>query len=275
MNARPCTGVQPPAWMISFLWAIVLFSAVFLPLVMIVPLDTYRLVGNAAEVISAVFCMICCLYAYRFLSDRIILPLAAFAFFAYALSNIFWYLYSITLGRATVYTSVAEIGFFCVFLFFIAAIRLGFPEREIPVVLPVLLMLVLFFLPLLVLWGFCSSQPLHLLFTLLRFLLVEQLIETAIRHGVFRYPLLGAGIVLFCAGEMVYGIRETIILDSPVIFMAGPVPGSQISTYDLLSIVGPAAICSFALIMLGLFSVPRQDRPEAPDPCRDAGAPPA
>jgi hypothetical protein len=275
MNARPGAGAPPPVWAITLLWTIVIFSAVFLPLVMIVPLDAYRLVGNMAEVLSALFCMVCCLYAYRFLSNRIILPLAAFAFFSYALSNIFWYLYSITLGRASVYTSVSEIGFFCVFLFFIAAIKTGFPEKEIPVALSVLLMLVLFFLPLLVLWGCCAGQPLHLLFTLLRFLLVEQLIETTLRHGIFRYPLLGAGIVLFCMGEMVYGIRETIVLNSQVVFLAGPVPGSQISAYDLLSIAGPVSICSFALIMLGMFSCIRQGLPEEPASCRDAGAPPA
>jgi hypothetical protein len=254
----PCTGSSAPSWVIIVLWVIVILAAVFIPLVLVIPLDTYRLVGNAAEVVSAFFCMGCCLYAYRYLADRIILPLAAFAFFGYALANIFWYLYSITLGRAFVFTSVSEIGFFCFFLFFISAITIEFPREKIPVALRIFLMFVLFLLPLFLMGSFGTNQPLHFFLVALRFLLIEQLVEAAIRHGVFRYRLLGAGLGLYCLGAMVYGLRETVVINNPAALLAGPVAGSHLSAYDLLSIVGPVSIGSFALITLGLFTYIRQ-----------------
>jgi hypothetical protein len=253
----PCAGPESPSWAIVLLWAVLILAAVFAPLILVIDLGTYRLVGNTAEVVSALFCMVCCLYACRYLADRIILPLAAFAFFGYALANIFWYLYSITLGRASVSTSVAEIGFFCFFLFFLAAIAIEFTPEPIPAHLPVLLLLGLFILPLILIWGSCAHQPLHLALAAIRFLLIEQLVVAMIRYQVFRYPLLCAGLALFCAGELVYAFRETLVANSPAVFL----PGSSLTVYDLFSIAGPIIICSFALIMLGLLAYIRTAPP--------------
>ncbi|HEX3002453.1 MAG TPA: hypothetical protein VHN82_08845, partial [Methanoregula sp.] len=249
-----CPGVSPPAWAVATLWAVVLLAAVFACLVFVIPLDLYRLIGHVFEAAAALFCMACCLYAYRFISDRIIFPLAAFAFFGYALSTFFWYYSSVSLGRAFVYTSVAEISFICFFLFLIAAISIEFPQEKIPRGLPVILFVVLFVIPILVVWGFSVSQPLHLALFALRCFLVALLADAMIRHGLYRYPLLCAGISLRCAGSIIYGLRETVILNSPPVFLPGPLPGSQITLYNFFSIVGPINICSFALIVLGLFA---------------------
>lgn len=260
----------PPAWVTGLLWVIVSLSVIFFILIFFLPLGVYRLIGNFSEVIVAFFCMACCLYAYRYVSDRIIFPLAAFAFFGYALSNLFWHFYSITLGRAFVYTSVSEIGFFCFFLFFISAIIIEFPKQKMPVALVVLLMVSFLLIPLIITWGVCINLPLHFALFALRLLLIEQLIEATIRHGVFRYPLLCAGICLHCVGSLLYGIRDTLVINNPGVFLPGPIPGSEISLYNFLSIVGPIFIGSFALIMLGLFSYVRQVSPA--DPCSGSDA---
>ena len=111
-------------WAVPLLWLTVFFSVLFAALIFVIPLDEYRLLGHIFEATVALFCMACCLYLYRSVSDRLLLLLAAFAFFSYALSTTFWYLYTVALGRMFVFTTVAEFGFLCFFFFFIAAISI-------------------------------------------------------------------------------------------------------------------------------------------------------
>lgn len=247
--------LTPPAWITGGLWAIAGISLLLIPLVFFLPIGLYWLIGNTLEVIVAGFCMLCCLYLYRFMGDRVIFSLAAFAFFGYALSNLFWYLYSVTFGRAGVYISVAEIGFFCFYLFFISAITIEFPAQEEPALLPWALFLFLFAIPVTITAAACLDQPLRILLAAVSLLLVEQLIAATIRHGVYRYPVLCAGIALTCAGDILYVIRETLVLNSIAIDLPGPIPGEPITLYHFLSIVGPLTIGSFALIVLGLATV--------------------
>jgi len=238
---------------IRFLWGIVLFSALFAAMIVVMPLDLYRTVGHFCEAGVALFCMVCCLYAYRTISDRIILLLAAFAFFGYAISTLFWYFYSVSIGRAFVYTTVAELSFFCFFLFFIAAIAIEFPRREMPVAVCGFLIILFLTIPLIIISGDVIRQPLRLALIVIRFLIIEQLIEVAIRHGVYCYPVLWAGICLRCIGAMLYGVRETVFLNNPIILFPATGMTPVISVYDFLSIIGPVNICSFALIQIGLF----------------------
>jgi hypothetical protein len=78
------------------------------------------------------------------------------------------------------------------------------------------------------------------------------LIATSIRFGVYRYPVLWAGICLRCLGWMIYCIRESIftVYSIPVITNITP----NLTVYDLLSLIGPIIICSMALMQIGLFS---------------------
>jgi len=248
----PCDPI--PDGLVRVLWVIAILSVLFAAMVFFLPLDLYRPAGHLFEVVVAVFCMACCLYAYCTISNRILLLLGAFAFFGYAISTLFWYFYSVSLGRSFVYTTVAELSFFCFFLFFIAAISIEFPRQEMSAAVSVFLLILFLSIPLIIISGDVIRQPLRLALVLARFVVIEQLLDVAIRHGVYFYPLLWMGICLRCIGAMVYGIRETVFLNSPLALFPANTVASPLSVYDFLSIVGPINTCSFALIQIGLFA---------------------
>jgi hypothetical protein len=240
-------------WAIPVLWGIVILSAVFASLIFVLPLDDYRLFGNVFEVAVAIFCMACCLYAYRTESSRILIILAAFAFFSYAISAMFWYLYSIALGRHFVFTTVSELGFLCFFLFFIAGISLEFRDEGMRFSTAVILFLLFLTVPIVAIGVSGDNQPVRLALLLISFIVIEQLVATSIRFGVFRYSILWAGICLYCLGWMIYCIRESIFTVYTVpLFPANSL--SALTVYDILSLIGPILICSMALIQIGLFS---------------------
>jgi hypothetical protein len=240
-------------WALPVLWAIVIFSAVFACLIFVLPLDDYRLFGNAFEVAVAIFCMACCLYAYRTVSNRILLLLAAFAFFSYAISTIFWYLYSVALGRHFVFTTVSELGFLCFFLFFIAGISLEFKDKGMRFTTAVTLFLLFLTVPIVAIGVSGDNQPVRLVLLLVSFIVIEQLIATSIRFGVFHHPILWSGICLYCIGWMIYCIRESIFTVYSVPLFPAISPYA-LTVYDILSLVGPIIIGSMALIQIGLFT---------------------
>ncbi len=235
-------------------WLIVILSVLFATLIFVIPLDVYRLLGHIFEATVALFCMACCLYLYRTVSERLLMLLAAFAFFSYALTTTFWYLYTVALGRMFVFTTVAEFGFLCFFFFFIAAISIEFPDRGIPSSTTVLLLLIFLAIPCAI--GFTGGvgQPVHFGLIVIRFLVIGLLVATAIRHGVHHYTFLWAGICLRCIASMLYGIRETIFVVFPVPLFPATAFTAPLTVYDFLSVVGPMIICSLALIQIGLFS---------------------
>jgi hypothetical protein len=240
-------------WAVPLLWLIVILSVIFAVLIFFIPLDEYRLLGNFFEATFALCCMACCLYLYRTVSDRLILLLAAFAFFSYSLSTIFWYLYTLALGRQFVFTTVAEFGFLCFFFFFIAAISIEFPDRgmQIPTFLLFLLFLII---PLAAGCATGFNQPVHFALVMILFLVIGLLITTAIRHGVYHYIALWAGIGLYCIAWMLYGIREAIFVVYPVPLFPGTALTASLTVYDFLSVIGPLIICSHAFIQIGLIS---------------------
>jgi len=241
-------------WMVPLLWFIVILSVLFAALIFIIPLDEYRLLGHIFEALAALFCMACCLYLYRTVSDRLLLLLAAFAFFSYALTTTFWYLYTVALGRMFVFTTIAEFGFLCFFFFFIAAISIEFPDRGMRPSTTVLLILLFLAIPLTIGFEGGAGQPVHFGLVVIRFLIIGLLVATAIRHGVHHYTFLWAGICLRCVASMLYGIRETIFVVYPVPLFPATAFTASLNVYDFLSVVGPMIICSYALIQLGLIS---------------------
>jgi hypothetical protein len=252
---------------IRVLWGIVILSVLFAGMIFFLPLERYQSLGHLFEAAVAIFCMVCCLYAYRTISGHVVLLLGAFAFFGYAISTVFWYFYSVALGRTFAYTTVAELSFYCFFLFFVAAITIEFPRHEMPLAYSLFLLALFLSIPLIIITGNVISQPLRLALILFRFLLIEQLIDVAIRHRVYICPVLWAGICFRCIGAMVYGIRETVLLNSPVILIPATSLTPPVSAYDFLSIVGPMNICSFALIQIGLIlyivkTGPREEKRE-------------
>lgn len=240
-------------WAIPILWAVVILSVVFAGMIFVVPLDDYRLFGNIIEVTVAIFCMACCLYAYRTASNRILLLLAAFAFFSYAISTIFWYLYSVALGRHFVFTTVSELGFLCFFLIFIAGISLEFPDEGMRFSTALTLLLFFLTVPIVAIGVSGDSQPVRLALLFVSFIVIEQLVATSIRFGIFRHPILWTGICLYCLGWMIYCIRESIFTVYTVPLFPAISP-SVLTVYDLLSLIGPIIIGSMALIQIGLFS---------------------
>ena len=123
--------VMPPFFrrVIPLMGLLAILSVIFTALIFVLDPGSYHVLGNCLEIGAALFCMVCCLYTYRYISDRVCLPLAAFAFLTYALANTYWFLYSEEFGRSFVFTTVSEFGFISFFLFFIAAIALEFPDR--------------------------------------------------------------------------------------------------------------------------------------------------
>lgn len=241
-------------WTVPLLWLTVFLSVLFAAFVFVTPLDEYRLIGHIFEALVSLFCMACCLYLYRSVSDRLMLLLAAFAFFSYALATTFWYLYTVALGRMFVFTTVAEFGFLCFFFFFIAAITIEFPDKGMRSSTTVLLLLIFLAVPLIT--GFAGGvlQPVHFLLVIVRFLVIGLLFTTAVRHGVHHYPLLWAGICLRCLASMLYGVRETLLVARPVPLFPATGFTAPLTVYDFLSTIGPMIICSYALIQIGLFS---------------------
>jgi len=243
--------VAVPVVIRKVVWAMVVIGLLYAACIFVIPLDEYRFFGNFFEVLAALTCMACSLYAYRHLSPHVIHLLAAFAFGEYALLTIFWYSYTYLLNRTVVFTSVSELGFFGFLLFFIALFRIGFPETPCPKYYSAAIILLFLIIPTAVILGTGISLPAVLL--LLRFLVIGILIDTALTHRIFDNLLLGAGISLWCIADLLYGFRETLFISSPMMF---PLPAAtrQLSVHDFLSIVGPMFIISFAIIQLGLFS---------------------
>jgi hypothetical protein len=248
--------------MIRTLWGIVALSLIFAALIFVIPLETcyivislenYRMVGNYFEIFVSVFCMVCCLYAYRYISDQVLLLLAAFAFFSYALSNTFWYIYTLALGRLVVYTTIAEFGFLCFFLFFIAAFSLSFPNRGMRFSHAAGLFVLFLSIPVAIIWAGGDNQPVRSGLLLIRFFLIWQLVVITIRHGVYRHTILFAGISLYCLSSMLYGVRETLFAIFPVPLFPGTIISGPLPLYEFMSIIGPMFVCSMALIQLGLF----------------------
>ena len=240
---RMKSGVVPGRVILLF-WGMVILAATFTSLIFFIPLETYQLYSNFFEVVIASICMISCLYAYRTWSERIILLLAAFAFGGFALSNTFWYLYSIAenLGRQTVFSTISELGFLGFMLFFIVAFRIEFPQKPGPVssrIVPGGLFLIIALMVL----GTSGITPGTALLTF-RLLILALLIDRAVCHGVYRYPRLWLGICLWSFASVLYGFREVVVVPSDL---------NLLTTNPFLSLVGPLDILSFLLIQLGLF----------------------
>jgi uncharacterized membrane protein YdcZ (DUF606 family) len=250
-DKRSVQGRIVPEWIMSLLWAMVALIAVFCVLIFYIPLDTYRFYGHILEAGTALFCMACCLYAYRAIAGRTILLLAAFVYGGYALSTTFWYLYSVALGRQYVFVSVSELGFVGFIFFLIAAIIIEFPKRKVLVRTRAALMGFFLLAALLVAGTVGLSLPDVLLIA--RILIVALLIDIAVSHGVHQYPLLWLGILLRCLSAVLYGFRETLFIAHRDWAFVVPFTGNPMAIYDLLSLVGPLIIFSFLFIQLGLF----------------------
>jgi hypothetical protein len=240
-------------------------SVLFAALILVMDIRDWRLVANCLEVVVPVFCMGCSLFTYRYFPDRLILPLAAFAFFIYALTNTFWYLLSTYLTKE-VYSSVAELGFFCFFIFFIIAFSIEFPDEGMRASTKLGIFALFLLIPVAYLWAGRGTDRVLLVLLLIQVLLTALLLSVTIRHGVFRQRLLFAGICLSCLFMTLYGVRETVIRatigNDPriggtlIMALQGTgITSTSFWAYELMSIIiAPTIFCSFALIQLGLFS---------------------
>jgi hypothetical protein len=240
-----------PGSVIHLLWGMVLLTILFCALIVFIPLEIYRFYGNFFNVGVALFCMISCLYAYRAWSERIIIVLAAFAFGEYALSNTFWYLYSIPFGRQNVFFTVSELGFIGFMLFFIVAFRIEFPQKPRPVSSRIAMGSLFLFIALLALM--ISGVTLNMALFLFHLLIVALLMDGALDHGVDQYPLLWPGICLWSSASILYGLRDTVVITNAERYGAISFTPNHLTPYGLLSIVGPLIILSFLLIQLGIF----------------------
>lgn len=240
-----------PGSVIHLLWGMVLLTIPFCALIVFIPLEIYRFYGNFLEVGVALICMISCLYAYRAWSERIIIVLAAFAFGEYALSNTFWYLYSIVLGRQNVFFTISELGFIGFMLFFIVAFRIEFPQKPRPVSSRIVMGSLFLFIALLVLG--ISGVTLNTALFIFRLLILTLFMDGALDHGVDQHPLLWPGICLWSSASILDGLRDTVVITYAERVGAIPFTANHLTAYDLLSIVGPLFILSFLLIQLGIF----------------------
>jgi len=243
-TGEPMKNGVVPGRVILLFWGMALLAATFTGLIFFIPLETYQLYSNFFEVVIASICMISCLYAYRTWSERIILLLAAFAFGGFALSNTFWYLYSIAenLGRQMVFSTISELGFLGFMLFFIVAFRIEFPQKPCPVSSRIVLWGLFLIIALIVLGTSGITQNTALL--MFRFLIVALLIDVALCHGVYQYNLLWPGICLWSFASVLYGYREVFV---------APVTKNLLTANPFWSLVGPLDILAFLLIQLGLF----------------------
>ena len=191
--------------------------------------DTYRLYGNFLEIGVALICMASCLYIWRTGAERIIVLLAAFAFAGYALSNTFWYLYSVRIEfqkkPGPVSYRIAVAGFFLTLALSVLATIMATGNSAL--------------LPNSVLLAF-------------RLFVLAVLVDTAIDHGVNRYPLIWSGVCLWSCASVIDGLRDTVVkaLGSGIVL---PFTPNHLSLYDFLSIVGPLFVLSFLQIQIGIF----------------------
>jgi hypothetical protein len=234
----------------------ILLTVLFGALIFFIDIDTYRFYGNFLEIGVALTCMAACLYTWRAGAERIIVLLAAFAFAGYALSNTFWYLYSIRYSVTEAFFTVSELGFLGFMLFFIVAFRIEFKKKPCPVSYRIAL--AGFFLAItlsisgtIIATGHPELLPNSVLLAF-RLLVVALLMDTAIDHGVYRYPLLWAGTCLWSCASVIDGLRDTVVnaLWKEVVL---PITPHELTLYHFLSIVGPLFVISFLVIQLGMF----------------------
>ncbi|MFA5222660.1 MAG: hypothetical protein WC391_10305 [Methanoregula sp.] len=241
-----------PGRVYQLAWGVVLLTVFFLALLFVIPPDTYRFYGNFLEGGIALFCMGWCLYAYRSWSERIILLLAAFAFLGFALSNTFWYLSSVALGRAQEFFSVSELGFLGFMFFFIVAFRMEFPKRPCPAGSRIaawgLFLIVALLVPGL------SGLTLAATLAVFQVLIMALLLDRALVHAVYRFPLLWSGTCLWICASVIYVLRETLGTMQAWRMVVISLPANPLSVYDFLNIVSPLDVLSFLLILLGLFT---------------------
>jgi hypothetical protein len=218
--------------------------------------DTYRLYGNFLEIGVALICMASCLYIWRTGAERIIVLLAAFAFAGYALSNTFWYLYSVRFTTSDAFFTVSELGFLGFMFFFIVTFRIEFQKKPGPVsyriaVAGFFLTLALSVLATIMATGNSALLPNSVLLAFRLFVLAV-LVDTAIDHGVNRYPLIWSGVCLWSCASVIDGLRDTVVkaLGSGIVL---PFTPNHLSLYDFLSIVGPLFVLSFLQIQIGIF----------------------
>jgi hypothetical protein len=245
-----------PGRVMLFLWALVLLSVIFCVLIFLVPpgmFETYRFLSNIFECAIALFCMFCCLYAYRTWSERVILLIAAFAFGGYALSNTFWYLYSNAFSLNDEFSSISELGFLGVMLFFIVAFRIEFPKKPCPVSVRIVSGGLFLSLALITI-GIAGINPSTVLSTVW-LLIIALFIDAALDHGVYQYSLLWSGICLWSFASISFGLWYDIITR----FVSDEVQipfAPNLLTWDVLfsTIIGPVFFLSLLLIQLGIFA---------------------
>jgi hypothetical protein len=263
-----------PAGMMRFLWALVSIPLLLGSLVFVfhIPDDQFRFLGNTAEGVVALICMICCLYAWRTWSERVILILAAFAFGGYALSNTFWFLYQKVPQETGASFSIADLGFIGFMLIFIVAFRIEFQKTPCPVAVRIIIGALFALVALLALGNACippdtaliSSSTICISLNTVPFalllLIIALFIDAALDHGVYRYSLLWSGTCLWCFVLFLYGARETFV--DPIVALVSKGPGPETGTFlinplqlqDFLHVIGPLVILSFILIQLGIFA---------------------
>lgn len=244
-----------PDRMMHFLWGLVILSALFCMLIFFIPLealDMYHLLSNSFEIGIALACMVSCLYAYRTGSERIIVLLAAFAFGGYALSNTFWYLYSNMFTIKDEFFSIAELGFLGVMLFFIVAFRIEFSKKPYPPSLRIGsagLFLILALITLAI-SGITQNSVLSIFWLVM----ITLFIDTALDHGIYRYPLLWQGICLWCFTSVMYGLWYNVMsrfVNGTVRIPSAP---NLLTWGDFFNtIVGPLFFLSLLLFQLGIF----------------------
>jgi len=279
---EPAPAVPPFfRWVVPVLWLVFIASAVFAGLVFVVrPLGLYQYWANIFEILVPVFFMICCLYAYRHVSDRVCLLLAAFAFMSYAFTNTFWFATLEVINKDYVFIPVTDLGFLCVLFFLIAAISLEFTDLGMP--LPARAGLFFLFLVLPAMYAVLPALGLlHLtedsvsVFVLdvvmffLYMILTGQLLATAISHRLTEKPVLFAGICLNCIASVLYCLRETFLYSYPVPFVPATGLTFALMADEFLANAGLLIIASFALILAGLFLyIGRVPEPGNSDPDR-------
>nr|WP_321352667.1 hypothetical protein [uncultured Methanoregula sp.] len=252
-------------WTIPALWLIFIVSAVFAGLVFVVrPLGLYQYWANIFEILIPVIFMVCCLYAYRYISDRVCLLLAAFAFMSYAFTNTFWFATLEVINKDYVFIPVTDLGFLCVLLFLIAAISLEFanhgmsrPARALLFFLFLVLPALYAALPALGLLHLTQDSAnvfaLDLIMFFLYMILTGQLLVSAISHRLFTNPVLFAGICLNCIASVLYCLRETFLYSYPVPLVPATGISQALMADEFLANAGLFIIASFALILAGLF----------------------
>jgi hypothetical protein len=215
-------------------------------------IDAYHYYSNFLEIGIALFCMCCCLYAYRTWSERIILLLAAFSFLGYALSNTFWYLYTISIGRDTVFFNISQMGFLGFMLFFIVAFWFEFPKKPCPRSAQIALIGLFVFITLMII----STMGINAVTALLwvHILLLILFINSALEHGVYQYSLLWAGIFVWSFPFLASALRDTFIVTHTGGAVIALPMANSLTLNEFLSIDGPLVVLSFLLIQMGIFT---------------------